>query len=268
MYESTDHWSIVYHKAIQDDGTLLFPERLTQAFLDRARRTMGSYIFANQYQNEIIPEGEQKFKKGWIRYFNSIPDKCLTFCFIDPAISKADTADFTGVVIISADTEQNWYVRYANRTRMSPSAIIETCFRIHEQFNTAIIGIEDVAFQKAIVHFAFEEMKRRGKQIPIMGVKTSNDKSKETRILSLVPRFEWGNIFLAQGLHDLELELAQFPRGAHDDLIDALSSINSIVHYPSKDKPKNEPLHPQDPGYEKQYISNLYKRAKQEGEGE
>ncbi len=254
-------WSITYKKAIQADGSLLFPERLTSAFLERAKRTMGSYIFANQYQNEIIPEGEQTFKKEWLRYFKEVPEKRLTFAFIDPAISEADTADYTGVVVISTDVEQNWYVRYATRTRMNPSAIIDTAFRIHEQFKTAIIGVEDVAFQKAIVHFAFEEMKRRGKQIPLLGVKRGHDKTKETRILSLVPRFEWGSIFLAQGLHDLELELAQFPRGAHDDLIDALCSLDSIVHYPAKEKKKDVTPNPQDPGYESYYIKQLYKRS-------
>src|SRR4051812_19099879 len=121
---SVNGWSIVYKKATNEDGTLLFPERLTQEFLDKARRTMGSYLFANQYQNEIIPEDEQTFKKEWIRYYSALPANVHHFAFIDPAISEADTADYTGICVLAVDCEQNWYVRYAVRVRINPSQII------------------------------------------------------------------------------------------------------------------------------------------------
>lgn len=261
-------WSVVYAKAINDDDTLFFPERLTRAFLDSARKTMGSYLFANQYQNEIIPDDEQTFKKHWLRYYAALPEPLHTFAFVDPAISEASTADFTGIVVISVDVNQNWYVRYAVRKRMNPSQLIEQCFRIFDQYKPITIGIEDVAFQRAIVHFAFEEMKRRNKQIPITGVKRGTDKSKEMRILSLVPRFEWGTLFLSQGLHDLEMELAQFPRGAHDDIIDSLASLEPIVYYPQKARPSNEQPSPNDPGYEKWYINSLLKRSTGQNESQ
>lgn len=222
---------------------------------------MGSYLFANQYQNEIIPEGSQTFQKHWIRYFAELPAKILTFGFVDPAISEADTADFSGISIISVDCEQNWYVRYAKRHKVNPTALIDLLFKIQDKFQTQIIGIEDVAFQRSILHFAYEEMKRRGKQLPLSGVKRGPDKTKQMRILSLVPRFEWGTLFLAQGLHDLELELASFPRGKHDDVLDSLASIESIIHYPQKERAKNTPPHPNDPGYESYYIRNLIKRT-------
>lgn len=243
-----------------DDGSLLFPERLTREFLDQARRTMGSYLYANQYQNEIIPLDKQTFKKEWVRYYESLPDILYNFAFIDPAISQADTADYSGIVVVATDTAQNWYVRFAGRFKFNPSQLIEQCFRIHEQYKPMAIGIEDVAFQRAIIHFAHEEMRRRNHRIPITGVKRGTDKSKEMRILGLVPRFEWGTIFLNRGLTELEQELAKFPRAQHDDILDALSSIEDIAHYPSKPRSTNVPLNPNDPGYEKQYIENLYKR--------
>jgi predicted phage terminase large subunit-like protein len=252
-------WDVVYKKAIADDGSLLFPERLTQEFLDRARKTMGSYLFANQYQNEIIPLEDQTFKKDWFKYYERLPENLLHFCFIDPAISEADTADYTGIVVVATDINQNWYTKFAKRERLNPSELIDKCFKIFDTFHPQIIGIEDVAFQRAIVHFAHEEMKRRDKHIPVMGVKRGTDRSKETRILSLVPRFEWGSLFLNRGLFDLEKELLDFPRGANDDLIDALSSIQEIVYYPQQPRSRNEPPSPNDPKYESWYISQLAK---------
>jgi len=250
-------WVIVYEKAIRDDGSLLFPERLTWDFLERAKRTMGSYVFANQYQNEIIPDDKKVFKKEWIRYYSILPSITNTFAFVDPAISEADTADYTGIVVISVDIQQNWYVRFAQRFRINPSEIIQKLFWINEKFSPMTIGVEDVAFQRSIIHFAHEEMKRRNKRIPIAGVKRGPDKTKEMRILGLVPRFEWGNLFLTQGMNDLELELAKFSRGAHDDLIDSLASLEEIIVYPHNPRSKNEPPSPNDPKYESWYIQQL-----------
>jgi len=254
-------WAVVYKRAINKDGSLLFPERLTKEFLDNAKRTMGSYLFANQYQNEIIPEEKQVFKKAWLKKYVALPEVFNTFAFIDPAISTADTADYTGVAVVSVDVEQNWYVRFAVRLRINPSQLIELCFKLYDQFKCAVIGIEDIAFQKAIVHFALEEMKRRARRIPISGIKRGTDKTKQTRILGLVPRFEWGTIYLNHGLEDLEMELLKFPRSQHDDILDALASIEQIVHYPQKKRSTNEQPAPNDPNYESWYIHQYLKRA-------
>lgn len=254
-------WSVIIEKAIKDDGSLFFPERLTQQFLDNAKKTMGSYIYANQYQNEVIPEGQQCFQKHWIKYYSELPTQKNTFIFIDPAISQSEHSDYTGICVVSVDIDQNWYVRHASRQKLNPTQIINLCFKAFDQFQPNYIGIEDVAFQSSLVHFAFEEMKRRNKTIPLGGVKRGTDKTKEMRILSLVPRFEWGTILLAQGLYDLELELSQFPRSSHDDLLDSLSSIEQIAYYPNKPRRQNEPPNPNSPEYESWYINQLIRKS-------
>lgn len=251
-------WAVTYKSAINPDGSLLFPERLTEDFLKAARRTMGPYLYANQYLNQVIPDGMQTFKKSWKHYFQTIPDAVSHFAFIDPAISTADTADYTGVVVVAVDALQNWYVRHAKRYRINPTQLIELCFKIAERYKTHMIGVEDVAFQRAIVHFAYEEMKRRNLHIGLTGVKLGTEMSKEARILSLVPRFENGNILLTHGLEDLERELDEFPRGANDDVLDALSSLAQIITYPNERK-LNEPP-PGSYDYERHYIQNIVGR--------
>lgn len=262
-----NNWSLVYEKAIRKDGSLLFPERLTQEFLDEARRVMGSYLFANQYQNEVIPEGEQTFKKEWIRYAHFDEHNAVfnNIVFIDPAIGESKNNDFTAVVVVSVVPDKRWFVRHCSRHKINPTQIIDLIFRINEQWKPVRIGVEDVAFQRSIIHFAVEESRRRGIALPIHGQKRGPDKTKQGRILQLVPRFEWGSLFLAGGLHDLEMELAQFPRGSHDDCLDALASIEDIVVYPQNPRRRDEAPHPNDPGYESWYRREIVRRA---GRGE
>lgn len=262
-------WRIVYKKAINPDGSLLFPERLTREFLDDARKRMGSILFANQYQNEIIPDDEKRFKASWLRYIDghTPPPWKLTFGFIDPAIGQKNNHDYTAITVVDVDHEGKWYLRLANRARLTPTEIIAKMFDVCAQFNINCLGVETVAYQEALLYFLDEEMKRRQKVIPVTGVNQSGV-SKEVRILGLVPRFEWGKIFVERGLTDFEDEYNSFPRAAHDDIMDALASIESIVHYPKKPEVNlNERPHSQhSPTYESWYIRSLSKRQSSSGD--
>ena len=253
-------WSLVYEKAIRDDGTLLFPERLTKEFLDSARRTMGSYLFANQYQNEVIPDDAKDFKAHWLRYFKEIPETTFRFGFIDPAIGQLKHHDYTGIVVIEVDTDGIWYLRVANRYRLTPTQIVDKMFELCDQWKLKGLGVESVAYQEALLYLVSEKMRRDQKTLPVQGV-TRTQVSKNTRILGLVPRFEWGRLLIAQGMTDFEDEYGSFPRGAHDDLLDSLASLEEIVFYPQKEKIKLEQPHsPHDSAYEKWVIQELIRK--------
>lgn len=254
------NWQIVYERAIRDDGSLFFPERLGHEFLDKARKRMGSYIFANQYQNEIVPDDAKNFKKEWLKHYDSIPERVHTFAFIDPAISQEEGSDNTGIVIVDVDMENTWYLKVAKRAKLTPTNIIDLCFEIYTHFKPQVIGIEEVAFQKSLLYMVADQMKKRNLVIPVTGIKVDTETTKEARILSLVPKFEWGHILINRGLHDFEMEYSQFPRGKRD-IMDALAYIDRIAFVPQKERDKNERPHPTDSRYESWHIRNLVKRA-------
>ncbi len=257
MKISKGGWEILYKSAEGPDGTLHFPEKLTRKHLDMARRTMGSYIYANQYLNKIIPDDMQTFKKEWLRTFTDFPkdEQLYVFCAIDPAISQEEGADFTGIVVVAVDSHTNWYVQVAKRERLTPTQIINLCFELNDRYKPMAIGIEGVAYQKALLYMMAEEMRKRNKVVPVSEIKHQNKVSKEMRIRAMVPRYEWGLIYHKQGLYDLELELLQFPRSSHDDIIDALAMVENIVMYPEQKRNKNDRPNPSNAqAYEKWYI--------------
>lgn len=261
-------WEYIIERAIKPDGTAFFPEKLSLERLDQIKRAIGSYQYANQYDNEIVPLDKQTFKREWFRYYDTVPANTYNFVFIDPAISQADTADFTGVVCVAIDSDGQWYVRDARRYKITPTQLVSLVFDINDVFAPRCIGIEEVAYQKALLYFLDEEMRRRNKILPLKAIRPPNDRSKEMRILSLVPRIEWGHMFLKQGLADLEMELLTFPRGAHDDLIDSLASIEFIAFKPPKEKQWANPPGPQHPEYEAWYIDQLHHKRRSQDESE
>lgn len=255
-------WDVFYQKAILDDGSAFFPEKLPLDVLESIRRTQGSYMFANQYMNQIIPEDDMRFKRDWFKYYNHIPERRDTVIFVDPAIGQEDHHDFTGIVVVHGDEEMRWYVEVAKRLKLTPTQTIDLVFDLCEMFKPRLIGIEDVAYQKALLYLINEEMTKRNQFIPITGVRPPTDKTKEMKILSvLVPRMEYGRIFFNQGLHDFEHELLTFPRGSHDDVIDALASCDELMSYPSKEKTPDVRPHPGTAAHEAEYIKNLAKQS-------
>jgi predicted phage terminase large subunit-like protein len=259
-------WSIVYDKAIRDDGSLLFPSRLSQEYLDGQKKIQGSYIFAHQYQNEIIPSDDQDFKRSWLKYFTELPKYKTTFAFIDPAISLEDQACYTALCVIDVDEANNWYLKVAKRLRITATQTIDLIFKVHEMFRCQAIGVEIVAYQEALMHFLDTEMKRRRITIPVHGVKRSSDQSKMLRIRSLVPRFEWGRILVKQGLSEFEDEYLKFPRGTYVDILDALSSLEELAYPPDPKQKDSKDLAANHPDYEKQYIRKLYEKRAREAE--
>lgn len=255
-------WECIYKSAVNEDGSLFFPERLTHEFLDSARKHMGTQVFNNQYLNIVIGGEDKPFKREWIKYYDSLPENIYTYVFLDPAISQTVDADYTALIVVSVDEQMNWYVRVANRYKITPTEVIGKLFDVSHEFSPMIIGVEDVAFQKVLLYNVQDEMQRRQSFIPVQGVKPSTTRTKEGKILGLVPRFEWGHIYLNRGLYDLENEILDYAgeRSQHDDVIDALASIDQIVTYPSPMKEQLQEVHPSHPDYEKWYRSQLYKR--------
>lgn len=250
-------WDVVYKKAWNKDGSLFFPEKVNEEFLKNAKQSMGTYLFANQYMNEVFPDGNKVFKREWIKYYKDIPEDTLTFCCIDPAISTAEGADFTAYCVVKVDYKKDWFLVHASRSRITPTDIVNLVFQLTEQFKPTAIGIETVAYQKALMYMLHEEMRRRNKHIPLCGINNGGDTTKEGRILALSPRFEFGTIFLNQGMDTFEQELLRFPRGNHDDMIDSLAMIEKIVIYPEERKVIRGPAINNAQEYEKHYIKQL-----------
>lgn len=260
-------WSVAYDKAIRDDGTLLFPSKLSHEFLTRQRKIQGSYIFAHQYQNEIIPGDDQDFKKEWLKYYTELPKLKYTFAMIDPAISLDQAACYTAFVIVDVDVNNYWYLKAARRVRITATQTIKLIFDIQEIYKCKNIGIEVVAYQQALMHFLDTEMRKRKTIVPVVPITRGPDKSKGMRIRSLVPRFEWQRILIKPGLTEFEDEYAKFPRGTFVDILDALSSIEEMAHPPEPPKLSERAPPPNHPDYEKWFIrQQLKERAEEHGE--
>ena len=158
------------------------------------------------------------------------------YILVDPAISLEKEADYTGIVVVGIDHFGCWYILDLVRNRYTPSQLISQIFYLNEKWHPMDIGVEDVAFQKALQYSLHDEMRKRNEFLPIREVRPEA-RSKDQRIKGLQPLYANGIIYHNKELmynEHIEDELLRFPRGRHDDLVDALSYAKDLVSIPKR----------------------------------
>lgn len=126
-------------------------------------------------------------------------------------------------------------MRQIHRAKMNYSEIINLMFDWYLKYQPRRIALETIATQKNIQYMLNNEQKNRGIWLPVEEIK-SRTASKESRIEALAPFYEFGRIHHikeSNQLDELEYELLHFPKGGHDDIIDALATILEIATPPS-----------------------------------
>ena len=232
------NWTAVRLGCLLDNGNgkPLWPEYWTREQLLDKKRKLGVTIFATEYMNEAISEEDLIVKPEWIHYYEDSelppPASLVNVMGCDPATGKHD---HTALVPLSWDKSTGFlYVRPVFAKACSENETIrEVCSR-HELYHFVQIGWEDVVFSGIYGNFVQKEAAQRGIYLPIK-LLSVHGLSKEARVRSITPLIENGFIrFPRHGAEKLVLELTEFPKGAFDDLCDALVHAVNVVSRTSR----------------------------------
>ncbi len=237
--EHYDKWKLINFPAIatEDDdfrkkGDPLWPDKFSLDKLEVVKNTLGPYEFSALYQGTPITSESQEFKETWFKTITQEKVDLLNtrkFATIDSGGENEDN-DKTGIVRNYVDSQNFWYIK-AMGVHFNSAEIVGLLFKLHEE-GFEKIGIETTLYTKAIKPFFDIECRKRNKFPNIIELK-HNGRQKEVRIRGLIPRFSSGSIFFIEGeCNDLIDELLLFPRGAHDDVPDALAYQNDIAEAP------------------------------------
>lgn len=180
----------------------------------------------------ISPE-RQTFKKEYFMYYAPTELKledCSIYTTVDLAISQKESADYTVVCTVAVNPDNKWFILDIDFDRYDPSQTIDAIFRAVQKYRPLYVGVEKVAYQASVKHYLEKEMPKRNIWFTVKDLEASS--RKELRIATLQPRFKSGSVWFPMGakfLTELESELQSFPKGLHDDLIDALAYISQIA---------------------------------------
>lgn len=228
------------------DGEILQPSRFPPTVLAEEKIDKGSAGYAGQYQQRPAPEGGNKFRKDWWRFWKvpglgpavgKRPDGCsdavavpLPTRFDEVVISVDCNFKAVSRALLRKETDAvaAWVVgrvganKFVLARRHGRVGIKETMDWIRElraEFPRARrILVEDKANGSAVIEVLSDELDGL---IPIQP-----EGGKEARAAACEPQLEAGNIYLPDGAPLLDAvveEFALFPNGKHDDDVDALT---------------------------------------------
>lgn len=205
-----------------DQGESLWPEEWSIDRLLVDRLVMGQTIFDREKQNDVTFFTGRIFRREWVGTWVEIPpiDSMSVYIGCDLAISRSDKADSFALAVVGKYDEK-WLLLDLVVDKIGFARQVQIIRNKTAQWNPLLVGIEDVAYQRALIEF----LEQSG-GIPVVGIRPVAP--KESRIKALQPYFESGKVQVAKHHENFIRQLVEFPTGKHDDAIDAFEMAFSL----------------------------------------
>jgi len=218
-------WPYDIKQAISKDGTALWPNYWSLEKLEERRKEIGSIFFNCQYQNDPTTMQGDLLKAEWLHPWEDLPPETLpNYAGVDPSLGEGD---YFGIATVSIDrTRKQGYLRdvWAEH-KPFPLIMKEVLPQFHQKYHYQKIYMETNFWQKILTFMP----ELQG--LPIVPVQTV--KNKEARFIPMSSHFESKrmlvNPLLLNRQSEFWLEWVQFPRGQHDDALDATEIVVSNV---------------------------------------
>ena len=245
-----DQWEVVELPAIFDDGTPCWPEFWSLEDLTAVKASIPPGKWNAQYQQQPTGEENAIIKREWWRVWEkgTVPQLEYVIQSYDTAFSKRESADYSAIT--------TWGVFYPNEGGSGPNLILldskkgrwefpelkAKALEEYQFWDPDTVIIEAKASGMPLTH----ELRNMG--IPVVNFTPSRGNDKVTRVHSVSPLFEAGMVWAPDEVFADELieEVAAFPNGEHDDLVDSMTQAlmryrqGNFVQLPTDDWQEGE----------------------------
>lgn len=252
-------WSRLTFPALAEDddalgrepGDPLWPERYGLRELERLRIDVGPRDWGALYQQRptfeegqiFPPEDWQEYDPEtlyWFDHEQQIPRYAApgtTELFIDTAFKEKETADWSVIAVWRKERTGMIYLLDLWRGHVAFAELKRQVRAYYDKWQPSTVSIEDAASGQSLI----QELRRT---LPLLAVPAKDD--KVSRANSVTPFIAAGRVHLPAShplLADFIDEHAQFPLGAHDDMVDTTSMALARLARPQRsafDTPKAE----------------------------
>lgn len=237
----------------REQGELLFPERFPEEVVDRDEAVMGPYATAGQFQQSPEPRGGGIIKREWWQIWEreSYPAFDYIIASIDTAYTSKKENDPSAMTvwgIWSGGDQTAQITRSVSRENEIMNMVERTYKEEHPKVMLMYAWAERLEFhdlimkvQETMDNYGVEKLLIEGKasgisvaqelrrsfgydEFTVQLVDPKNE-DKVARMHSVQPIFSGGLVYAPdrQWADMVINQVAQFPRGKHDDLVDSTS---------------------------------------------
>lgn len=254
------NYEVFIRKAVQDDGSLFFPERLDEETLRKIREN-NFLVFMSQYQNDPSSPENLDFRKEWLQYYEMgyEHDTGEYFCrlagqdfylrdmvihlIVDPASSgdldlKVQEAMKHGrvqrannaVVILGAHPSGRWFILdlWAGRAvgKNPELQVAEKILEMAQRWRGYVRKgwIEAFGAEGAIITVFNMMCEQRGTHFLLEKIPRGQVRAKPVRIRGAIGPIAGAGLLCCRAIHDqFILEFGQFPQSSTFDTLDAVA---------------------------------------------
>lgn len=247
-------------EVVETNGAFLWPKEFRadgKSFgfdMKELARKKAKYLDTTQYYAQYYQEpndpDSHRLDKNKFQYYDQKFLRCQygrwyfkdqplnVFAGIDFAYSLNKKSDYTAVVVIGVDPDNNIYILDINRFKTDRiSDYYEAVMDMHTRWGFRKLRAEVTAAQSIIVNDLKDQFRINGSAISIDEKRPNrHEGSKEERIeATLLPRYDNGSVWHYKGGYTavLEDELI-LARPAHDDIKDCLASVVEMAKPPKQ----------------------------------
>jgi predicted phage terminase large subunit-like protein len=221
-------------------GELAFPERFPAWVVERDKKAMGSYAVASQFQQSPSPRGGGIIKREWWQQWGpddpkgvKFPPFDLVVGIVDGAYTTQNQNDPTAMAVLGT---------FLDPYSGMPKVMLAQCWAERMELHAGVQKIDATARKyrvsmllvenKATGHSVVQELHRLFADKPYSvvlldprgSVAGRGGYDKVARAMSVVPVFEDEMVYAPRTdwAEAAITECAVFPRGSHDDRVDAI----------------------------------------------
>jgi hypothetical protein len=233
--DGVNDWEVIEFPAILPSGTPLWPGFWKKEELEAIRAEIPSSKWNAQYQqNPTSEEGAIIKREYWKIWEDRTPPQCdYIIQSWDTAFEKNNRADFSACttwgVFRHPDDKGNYrnniIVLDSYKKRMEFPELKKVALEFYQDYNPDVLLIEKRAAGAPLIY----ELRAMG--IPVAEYTPSKGNDKIARVNAVSPLFESGMVWCPETRWSDELmdELASFPNGDNDDLVD--SSTQALIRF-------------------------------------
>lgn len=229
LRENPDAWEVLSFPAVAENGDALWPSHFPREKLDEIRQIIGPVEFNCLYQQSPVTEGGGFFQIGAISRFSpsEIPDGLETFITCDFAVSTG-SGDYTVLAVFGYAKDGRLFLIDHWRDRTSADIWINRLFDMYQSYGPSAIYIEKGQIARAVEPMIADKKRTSGVYPNIQYIAPTRDKEGRARAAQdIVSR---GNFSVPYGKvgDDTLDEMAKFPVGQHDDIVDCISLAANV----------------------------------------
>ncbi|MGB0748551.1 MAG: phage terminase large subunit [Magnetospiraceae bacterium] len=221
--EQDETWKLPNGKVIhRAAGEPLNPAFEPLPILETLKSTVGSAVFAAQYQQCPVPPDGTMIKRAWIQRYDTLPPRSSGTLIVqswDTASKGTELSDYS-VCTTWQITDGIYYLVDVYRARLEYPELKRQAVTMRNLHRPTSILIEDKGSGISLAQELWT------KEIRSIRINPRDD--KETRLYVVSHLFESGQVQFpkqAPWMGELEAELFAFPHGRHDDQVDSITQF-------------------------------------------